>query len=74
MHSHKRIIHYSLLNDDIDNNFNSKLIKVYAGSHAPATIFNYNILLPLKHYFEETVILLIFKEDIKYANRAVDNT
>ena len=35
------------------------------GSHATFNIFEYDLILPLKHYFEETGSFLIFKADIK---------
>jgi hypothetical protein len=60
--------------DELTNNKKINLITIYAGSHANSNILNYDLILPIKHYFEETDISLIFKADIKYANRAIDNT
>jgi hypothetical protein len=47
---------------------------MYIGAHAPNTINNFNIILPLQHYYETTGHLLTFKVFGKLSNRAIDNT
>jgi hypothetical protein len=34
----------------------------------------FHIILPIKHYFEQTVHILTFKASFKYANVGIDNT
>lgn len=47
---------------------------LYIGSHPNKRIHDFKIILPIKHYFEETVTILTFKVYFKESNRAIDNS
>lgn len=47
---------------------------LYIGSHPNKQIDAFNIILPIRHYFEQTVTILTFKVYFKQSNRAIDNT
>lgn len=48
--------------------------KIYIGHHIPKEATLFNLILPIKHYFEENDIIIIFKEYYEHATRVIDNS
>lgn len=46
---------------------------IYCGSHYLENKIDADLILPVRHYFEATGVIIIFKENIKYSYKAIDN-
>lgn len=67
--------HYYLINSTpICAQYSKYKYKILISSHADENVEKFNIILPIRHYFEETDIFLIFKVLFKYSNRVIDNS